>query len=48
MAIEMVILKYDSFFFYSQFSLKKMKEMFIVHPSFRLKAVITLAKPLIK
>ncbi|CAH3018052.1 unnamed protein product [Porites evermanni] len=24
---------------------KKMKEMFIVHPSFRLKAVITLAKP---
>lgn len=24
-----------------------MKEMFIVHPSFRLKAVITLAKPLI-
>lgn len=47
MALEMVILKYD-FFFYYQFSLKKMKEMFIVHPSFRLKAVITLAKPLIK
>lgn len=26
---------------------KRMREMFIVHPSFRLKAVITLAKPLI-
>jgi len=26
---------------------KRMREMFIVHPSFRLKALITLAKPLI-
>lgn len=35
------------FYQYIEGGLKKMKEMFIVHPSFRLKAVITLAKPLI-